>query len=287
MPRILTYNIHSGRGSDGRLDLGRIVAVIAAEQPDVVALQEVDVGRRRTNGVDQAHEIAQRLGMKANFQPALCVEEERYGDAILTALPIERVKSGTLPGYALLPRLEPRGALWVSIKTAEGALQVINTHLGLIPREQLGQARELTGLNWLGSEARHDPTVLVGDLNATRGTRAYNVLTRELADAARLVSHRRRIATFPARSPVLRIDHVLVSRGIRIVDVRVPASALSRVASDHRPLVVDLEISLAGGLQSSHEQKHDDDQEHETQAATGEITPRTAVSPGRKRADQQ
>ena len=245
MPRILTYNIHSGRGADGRLDLGRIAAVIATESPDVVALQEVDVGRRRTDGVDQAHELAKRLGMKASFQPALRVEEEQYGDAILTALPIQRIKAGTLPGYALLPRLEPRGALWVSIETDDGTLQVVNTHLGLIPREQQAQARELSGPRWLGLDVRRDPIMLVGDLNATRGARAYKVLTKELADATRQVTRKRRIATFPSRSPVLRIDHVLVSSGIRVIDARVPATPLARTASDHRPLVVDFEIDVS------------------------------------------
>jgi endonuclease/exonuclease/phosphatase family metal-dependent hydrolase len=245
MPRILTYNIHSGRGVDGRLDLGRIAAVIAAEGPDIVALQEVDVGRRRTDGVDQAHALAQRLGMTASFQAALRVEEEQYGDAILTALPIRRVKAGTLPGYRLLPRLEPRGALWVSIETGAGAVQIINTHLGLVPREQQAQARELAGPRWLGCEARHGPLILVGDFNATRGASAYRILTSDLKDATKQAPRRGRMATFPSRSPVLRIDHVFVSDGVRVIDARVPATAHASTASDHRPLVVDFEIAPA------------------------------------------
>jgi endonuclease/exonuclease/phosphatase family metal-dependent hydrolase len=245
MPRILTYNIHSGRGADGRLDLGRIVAVIAAEAPDIVALQEVDVGRRRTDGVDQAHELARRLGMKASFQPALRVEEEQYGDAVLTALPITRIKAGTLPGYALLPRLEPRGALWVSIETGAGPVQIINTHLGLVPREQQAQAKELAGPRWLGAEARRDPLILVGDLNATRAASAYRILTDQLADATKQIPRRGRMATFPSRSPVLRIDHVLISPGLRVTDARVPAGPHVRSASDHRPLVVDFEIDAS------------------------------------------
>ena len=250
MPRILTYNIHSGRGADGRLDLGRIVAVIVAEAPDIVALQEVDVGRRRTDGVDQAHELARRLGMQASFQPALRVEEEQYGDAVLTALPITRIKAGTLPGYALLPRLEPRGALWVSIETGAGPVQIINTHLGLVPREQHAQAKELAGPKWLGSEARKDPLILVGDLNATRAANAYKILTDQLADATKQISSRGRMATFPSRSPVLRIDHVLVSRGVRVTDARVPGGPAVRAASDHRPLVVDFEVDASASLRN-------------------------------------
>src|SRR5450432_375887 len=171
MTRILTYNVHRCVGTDRRLDVGRVAAVIAAESPDIVALQEVDVGRARTGGVDQAHQIARRLGMVSRFHAALKVEEELYGDAILTALPETLIKAAPLPGFAPIPRLEPRGALMVAIEAEAGEtrreVQVINTHLGLVPREQRIQAAALAGPAWLESKARRDPLILVGDLNAT------------------------------------------------------------------------------------------------------------------------
>src|SRR3974390_2930226 len=115
MVRILTYNVHRCIGADRVLDVGRVAAVIAAQAPDIVALQELDVGRARTGGVDQAHEIAQQLGMAFHFHASLKVEEEQYGDAILTALPERLVKAGPLPGHPRFSRLEPRGAIWVAI----------------------------------------------------------------------------------------------------------------------------------------------------------------------------
>ena len=78
MPRIVTYNVHRCVGTDRRLDVGRIAAVLAELEPDIVALQELDVGRARTGGVDQAHEIARRLDMACHFHAALKVEEELY-----------------------------------------------------------------------------------------------------------------------------------------------------------------------------------------------------------------
>jgi endonuclease/exonuclease/phosphatase family metal-dependent hydrolase len=69
MARIMTYNVHSCRGTDGKLDVGRIAAVIAQSRPDIVALQEVDVRRTRTGSVDQAHAIAERLGMHFHLTP--------------------------------------------------------------------------------------------------------------------------------------------------------------------------------------------------------------------------
>src|ERR1700733_5442224 len=97
MVRVLTYNVHRCVGTDRRLDVGRVAEVIAAQSPDIVALQEVDVRRARTGGVDQAHRLAQRLGMAFHFNAALRVEEEQYGDAILTALPERLVKAGPVP----------------------------------------------------------------------------------------------------------------------------------------------------------------------------------------------
>ena len=87
MARLLTYNVHRCVGVDRQLDVARIAGVIADLEPDIVCLQELDVGRARTGGVDQAHAIAERLDMSFHFHPAMRVEEELYGDAILTRLP--------------------------------------------------------------------------------------------------------------------------------------------------------------------------------------------------------
>jgi endonuclease/exonuclease/phosphatase family metal-dependent hydrolase len=224
--------------------VGRIAAVIASLEPDIVALQEVDVGRRRTGGVDQAHEIARRLGMTHRFNAALRVEEEEYGDAILTTLPERLIKAGPLPGYARIPQLEPRGALWVAVDVDGAELNIINTHLGLVPREQQIQALSLAGPDWLQAAPGHTPLVVLGDFNATRGTVVYRTLmTARMLDARSLVRATRNTATFPSPMPVLRIDHVFVRGAIKVEAVLTPQDPVSRVASDHLPLVVD--ISLA------------------------------------------
>ena len=246
--RIMTYNVHSCVGVDGRLDVGRIVAVIAQCRPDIVALQELDVGRPRTGGVDQAHAIASRLGMGFHFNCALRVEEEQYGDAILTALPVRLVRRGRLPTLPRMRGLEPRGALWAAIQVEPGLeLQVINTHLGLVPLEQRAQAAALLGRDWLGAEACRDPAVLIGDFNATSRYAAYKALTRRLADGQRILQSTGRTirpqATFPSRFPMLRIDHLFVSPGVEVLSVGAPSGPLARSASDHLPLVADLRIT--------------------------------------------
>lgn len=243
MPRIVTWNVHRCVGTDRRLDVDRIAAALAQLNPDIVALQELDVGRRRTNHVDQAHIIAGLLDMACHFNAALQVEEERYGDAILTAFPERLVRTGPLPGHDRLRGLEPRGALWVETLVRGRPLQVINTHLGLVPREQQAQAAHLAGPAWLEHPDCAWPLVLLGDFNATAGSAVYRTLTRRLRPARVLARTRRPSATFPSPLPVLRIDHVFVSPGIEVESVFAPFDPLTRAASDHLPLVVDFELA--------------------------------------------
>jgi len=244
MPRIMTYNVHRCVGVDRRLDVDRIAAVIAEFEPDVVALQELDVGRARTRGMDQAHEIAERLEMTFHFNAAMKVEEELYGDAILTHRPERLVRKGPLPTIGGVPGLEPRGAVWIAIDFDGVEVNVINTHLGLVPREQRLQAKALVGSEWLGDERCREPVILVGDFNATSVTRPYQRVAGKLADAQRSPSIPRALPTFPSAFPVLRIDHVFVSPGIRVTGSQAPFSPLARMASDHLPLVVDFEIEV-------------------------------------------
>ena len=242
MPRILTYNVHRCLGIDGRLDVGRVAAVIAALEPDIVALQELDVGRARTGGVDQAHEIAHCLDMACHFNAALTVEEERYGDAILTSYPERLVKAGALPTVASRIPLEPRGALWIAVDIDGTEVQILNTHLGLVPREQRRQAAALAGPEWLGRPGRPTPTILLGDFNATAGSVVYRTLAAKLQDARRRTGRRKTSATFPSALPILSIDHVFVTPDVAVAAIHAPYDAATRVASDHLPLVMDFAL---------------------------------------------
>lgn len=243
MPRIVTYNVHRCVGNDRRLNVARIGQVLAKLEPDIVALQELDVGRARTGHVDQAHEIAKQLDMACHFHAALTVEEERYGDAILTHYPERLVQVGPLPGYDRMRGLEPRGALWVEVEIDGRAVQVINTHLGLVPREQQIQAAWLAGPAWLEHPQCTGPRVLLGDFNATGASVVHRTLTAKLHPARHLASRRTPTSTFPSQLPVLRIDHLFVSPEIQVTDVFAPYEPLTRLASDHLPLVMDFALA--------------------------------------------
>jgi len=244
--RILTYNVHRCVGVDRRLDVDRIAAVIAEHEPDIVCLQELDVGRARTGGVDQAQSIADRLSMSVRFHAAMRIEAEEYGDAILTRWPEQLIRSGPLPTIKGIPGLEPRGALWVRIEIEGVELNVINTHLGLVPREQALQAAALVGRDWAGHPECKAPTLLAGDFNATSITRPYRTIAARLEDCQRQLGLNPSVKTFPSGFAAIRIDHVFVTPDVRVTGVKAPFSPLTRMASDHLPLVVDFEVQPAG-----------------------------------------
>lgn len=243
--RLMTYNVHSCRGTDFRCDPARIAEVIARHEPDIVALQELDVGRRRTGGADQAQAIAMHLRMKSHFHPALNVAEELYGDAVLTPLPSRLVKAGPLPSIG-----EPRGALWVSVDVGGLWLDVFNTHLGLRRRERIKQARTLLGPSWLGHPSlAGKPAILMGDFNAGPRSAPFRLFTKSLVEVQDLSPARPR-PTFPSLIPMLRIDHIFL-RGLDASDPEVIDHRLARRASDHLPLMATICVPSDYGPQKN------------------------------------
>jgi CheY-like chemotaxis protein len=124
--------------------------------------------------------------MGFHFHAAFQVEEERYGDALLTACPHRVIKAAGLPGSPRIRMLEPRGALWLELEIKGRKLQVLNTHLGLVPHEQRAQAAALIGPDWIGGRTTGDPPlILLGDFNAPPYAATYRILASRLTDAHR------------------------------------------------------------------------------------------------------
>jgi endonuclease/exonuclease/phosphatase family metal-dependent hydrolase len=241
--RVMTYNVHRCRGLDRAWSPERIAAVIASCHPDIVALQELDVGRARSGHVDQAEVIARDLGMDVQFFPTVRVLKELYGDAILSRWSARTVKAEALPGMRL-PGLEPRGALWSSIEIEHATVQVINTHLSLFAQEQRKQVEALLGPDWLSHPDCREPVILLGDFNATTRSRAYHQFTKRLRDVHRAQPQKARgsTATFPTRYPSLRLDHIFVGPSVEVLDAQTLRSPLASFASDHFPVVAELRI---------------------------------------------
>ncbi|MEO7412967.1 MAG: endonuclease/exonuclease/phosphatase family protein [Opitutaceae bacterium] len=237
--RLMTYNTHGCGGMDGRVSPRRIARAIAEHKPDIVALQELDLGRRRSRVEDQSAIIAQELGLHAVFCPTITRGEEHYGHALLSHWPIEVVNRSRLPHDARTWFKEPRSAIWARVQVAGRPVNVITTHLGLGVRERVLQMEMLMSKDWIGGIPETEPIILCGDFNCLPRSAPYNLAAKRLRDVQR---DRRPQNTFSSNRPLVRLDHIFTSPHLVCEAVLVPRNDLTRVASDHLPLVADLNL---------------------------------------------
>ena len=230
---LVSWNVHSGIGLDGRFDLARVAEVLSRLEPDVVALQEVGDFRGRTSAADHPEFLAERLRLHLAYGPNVVVGERRYGNAVLSRLPILGSRNYDLS----VPRREPRGALRTDLGL-EGGRQVhlFNLHLGLTRDERRQQESLLLSADILRDAVRAEPTLVCGDFNHWWSTPVRGLVRKAIHDAAQLLG--RPVRTYPSRCPMLRLDRVYVDDGVLPLALRSDDSALARVASDHLPLVL-------------------------------------------------
>lgn len=222
--RIVTFNVQHARTPAGAVDTTALARYCAALDADVLALQEVDNGLRRSGGVDQPAAVAQATGLAPFFGAARRVGwRGRYGNGLLVRGVLLEAATAPLPRRG---RREPRAAVVAAASVGGRPLSLAATHLSVDREEAAHQLEHV--LDLLAS--RPPPRVLVGDLNL-RPERAVPALERRgfiVADTA--------TPTYPAAGPFLRIDHVAVE-GLEVEAVEVLEAA---PVSDHRPLVVQV-----------------------------------------------
>jgi endonuclease/exonuclease/phosphatase family metal-dependent hydrolase len=235
--RVVSYNIRHGEGADGRLDLARTAAVLRRLDPDVVALQEVDERVERTAGVDQAARLGALLGMDHAFGSFMDYQGGRYGLAILSHCEIRRTES-----VRLTDGNEPRVALVVEVAGVnDSTLTVVDVHFDWV-------ADDGFRFTQAGEVARHLDRVdgrwiLLGDFNDQPGSRTLDLFHARAHEAAK---PRDRRFTFPSGAPEREIDFIFAAPADawRARSVEVVAET---VASDHRPVVAELEALGPGG----------------------------------------
>ncbi len=248
--RLMTYNVHRFVGTDRRCDPMRIADVIAGEAPDVVALQEVQIGRARFGGLDAGEALARRLGMDFFFQPTAEVFGERFGLAILTGFPARLVRGGPLPRGGRGPAIERRCALQISVDCDGRPVRIVGTHLAVLSRrDRLMQAQALLGPDWLGAD--DGPAILLGDLNAGCDSPAHRLLAESLSCSRRAAPERQ--PTFPAWLPLTSIDHIFAAGALRIDAARAVRTPFARRASDHLPFVADVALEWSDVTLSARE----------------------------------
>ncbi|MFV1958198.1 MAG: endonuclease/exonuclease/phosphatase family protein [Planctomycetota bacterium] len=240
--RLVTWNIHKGIGTDRLYRLDRVIDVLRDLDGDVVCLQEVDEGVPRSDHDRQGQRLARELGYPhAALGLNVKVGGGAYGNLILSRFPLRRVRNLDL---TIRPK-KRRSALVATVRCGppEG-WRVANVHLGLLQIERRFQVRRLLGHLFAGAEARQ-PLVIAGDWNEW-GRRLVREVTGAWGFHLARSDHRPRgEKTWPSRRPIVALDKILYRDPVRCHHVVTVLNRVTRVTSDHLPLVVELAAPLA------------------------------------------
>jgi endonuclease/exonuclease/phosphatase family metal-dependent hydrolase len=214
--RVVTYNVHACVGSDGIFRPQRIREILEELRADFIGIQELE---DRVLGDEPVSEyLARTLGMHAYRGATLKREDAHYGNLLLSREPASTI---CMHDISVQGR-EPRGVIEAGYNLCDRRVRVLVTHFGLKVAERRKQARDLLRVIDVGNA---DVDVLLGDLNEWRP-----------------VSYTVKRGTWPAGRPLLPLDSICVAPDAVRRTVRVMNSTAARRASDHLPLVCDLEL---------------------------------------------
>lgn len=229
--RLVTWNVHSCVGTDGRYNPARIAEVLTKLDADVIGLQEVDWRKPNINGRNQFEYLADALGMTPIEGPNLEGHLGRYGNGLLSRLGVEKVERLELAH----PGREPRGLIDAHLRAGDHRLRALVTHLGLSRIERRHQLRRIGDYLDLSPTPDSTELALMGDFNEWLPftcRRRHGMKSR--------FSHEIAPKTFPSGVPMFRLDRILIGSVGQCALVRVSGLTDGKLASDHLPVCVDL-----------------------------------------------
>lgn len=226
MTRVASYNIRKSVGRDYRRDPARVLSVLAAMDPDIVALQEVD----------------RRFGRRASSLPPAMIATHTDLEIVDLA---HRPKSIGWHGNAILLRrgtkvldihtlalqgLEPRGAVVVDLEN----LRVVGVHLALLRRARQAQVAQIAAFL---ARLPYKPTLIMGDFNEwSRQSRNLSALDAQFQ--LHSPGH-----SFPSVKPLVGLDKIALSRELSFERGGVHSCETARRASDHMPIWADIALA--------------------------------------------
>lgn len=241
--KVMTYNIYGARASTGApADLTLLAKVINEQQPDLVALQEVDAFTSRTGStVHQARELAALTGMEWFYTKAIDVYGGQFGDAVLSRLPVKETKRYALP---VDPNVsgEFRSVAMIKVNKDGKDFYFASTHLDHLASEnnRLVQAAELkkivAGLDL--------PLIMAGDLNAVPTSQTMDIIRSFM----NLGCVQQCPLTFPSDKPDRTIDYIMTTpnSGFSVSSYQPLTGYLAEkkvYASDHCSVVATISIN--------------------------------------------
>jgi len=232
MCRIVSYNIHSGVGRDGKQDYARIGQFLAETGADIVLLQEMDTRPEVRDTARDVEDICAGNAFTLLASPALEETHGWYGNAILTRFNVLHTDSFDVSQAGR----QPRNVQIVTLQTEKGPLTVVNTHKGLKRKERRSQFNLL--YDFLDNELKNNdtPLVLAGDFNE------WQFFTQAFRKLNTLLNQRKLGGTFPSQFPIFSLDRVWVSDTIDVINCEKLKTKKTRYYSDHLPVQLDIRL---------------------------------------------
>lgn len=233
--RVVTYNIHKGRGLDRRDRIQWIAEILQGLKPDIVALQEVVSVEGREQEAHQARFIAEALGFHYRIGETRRLRGGAYGNVTLSRFPVVFEQQYDLSRAGR----EERGCLRTDLQLEpDRLLHVFNLHLGTAFRERRFQAKKLFGQGILKEGRRSVGSLILGDFNEWipgLASRLLNTHFHRVPVKSRLARSR----TYPGVLPLLSLDHIYFEEHLELVKAALTRNRKTLLASDHLPLVAD------------------------------------------------
>ncbi len=234
--RVMSYNIHHANppSKEGVIDLDAIIETIKTEDPDLVALQEIDVNTQRSGQGNQAQRIGDALRMHVFFGKAINFESGEYGVAILSKFPITDSKIHKLRSSPDTNG-EPRVLATVKVALPDGsAILFYSTHLDA-QKADTNRLLQIEDINTITSKETL-PLIIAGDFNAIAGTPVIDSLDRHFKRTCESCA-----PTIPVNAPEKAIDFIAFrpKNKFSVKDHRVISKTY---ASDHLPILAIIEF---------------------------------------------
>lgn len=240
--RILSYNMQVAMGStrphhyithswkhvlphaNMHSNLDRIAHVL--DDYDIVALQEADAGSMRTAFTNHTEYLAHKARFQYfHYQVNRNIGRiARHSNSLLSRFHPRHFEEHKLPG--LIPG---RGMLIASYGSEPNMLGVFVLHLALSKRARI---RQLDKAAEVVSDYKH--AILMGDMNCESDSPEMKLLLKKTS----LRMPEEQACTFPSWRPHKRIDHILVTPRLKIVDTHV----LEHYGSDHLPVAMTVKV---------------------------------------------
>lgn len=177
----MSFNIRHAEGMDGQVNLPKIAALIQEGNPDLVALQGVDRGTKRTKNADQARFLAAQLKMNYVFVKTQNEDGGETGNAILSRFPIGPHKVLQLPKTSD----NERAILVALIKIGKGKkgkeIRFASTALGGGNSGQIRQLEKLNGYFFI--EGEETPVIIGTHLYMTRENKSVVEMRKQWMDS--------------------------------------------------------------------------------------------------------